>query len=198
MKALVLDAMGVIYCVGDDVRDLLIPFIEERGGAKDVTKIEALYHEASLGHVSAAQFWTSLDVDPRLEDEYLEGHRLSTGLIDLLKAVDSRSCEVWCLSNDISEWSKKLRVRFGLDKYFRGFVISGDVGARKPDPAIYARLLQLVESSPAEVVFVDDNPRNLDTAATFGLVTVLFAPDGAPDAGHRAVRSLAELLAILA
>ena len=54
MKILVLDAMGVIYSVGDDVRDLLCPFIEEKGGTKDVPKIERLYHSASLGNMSAA------------------------------------------------------------------------------------------------------------------------------------------------
>lgn len=42
IAALVLDAMGVIYSVGDDVADLLCPFIEERGGESDRSRIELL------------------------------------------------------------------------------------------------------------------------------------------------------------
>ena len=49
MKVLVLDAMGVIYSVRDDVKDLLCPFIAEKDGSKDTSKIERLYHSASLG-----------------------------------------------------------------------------------------------------------------------------------------------------
>jgi hypothetical protein len=33
-KVLVLDAMGVIYSVGDDVVDLLCPFVREHGGER--------------------------------------------------------------------------------------------------------------------------------------------------------------------
>ena len=62
---------------------------------------------------------------------YLPTRRMS----DFLEAVNSQGYDVWCLSNDISEWSKKLRARFGLDRYIRGFVISGDAGVRKPEQA---------------------------------------------------------------
>jgi len=40
MKVLVLDAMGVIYPVGDDVRGLLYPFILEKRGVFDFAVIE--------------------------------------------------------------------------------------------------------------------------------------------------------------
>lgn len=35
-RILVLDAMGVIYTVGDDVRDLLCPFVHEHGRKADL------------------------------------------------------------------------------------------------------------------------------------------------------------------
>ena len=164
MKALVLDAMGVIYSVGDDVRDLLCPFIEEKGGTNDISKIDRLYELASLGEMSAAEFWEAIDLDPRLEDEYLQRHRLTDGLIDFLKAINSQGFQAWCLSNDLSEWSRKLRVRFGLDEYFRGFIISGDLGVRKPDQAIFKHLIRRLDTSPRDAVFVDDQRKNLDTA----------------------------------
>ena len=178
LRILILDAMGVIYSVGNDDRDLLCPFVEEKGGTKDVSKIEMLYNSTSLGNMSSAQFWKAVGLDPGLEDEYLQRYKLTDGLTDFLEAVNSQGYEVWCLSNDISEWSKKLRARFGLDNYIHGFVISGDVGVRKPEQAIFDHLIGQLTVSPRDAVFVDDQRRNLDVAAALGFSTILFVPAG--------------------
>ncbi len=194
-----LDAMGVIYSVGDDVKDLLCPYIEEKGGSRDVSRIERLYLSASLGSMSASEFWKAVNLSPEVEDEYLRRHKLTDGLIDFLEEVKSRDYEVWCVSNDLSEWSKKLRARFGLDDYFRGFIVSGDVGIRKPSSAIFDYLLQRLDAKPPEVTFVDDQIRNLDAAAVLGFHTVLFAPSGGMlSKKHQVVATFGELLLLLA
>ena len=69
MKTLVLDAMGVIFVAGDDVVELLCPFVHEHGGIVDDGQIEALYNDASLGRLSARRFWEQVQVDPTLEDD---------------------------------------------------------------------------------------------------------------------------------
>lgn len=74
---LVLDAMGVIYPVSDDVRDLLVPFIQEHGGEADTSRIEALYRETSLGRKSARDFWRAVGLDPELEEKYLRPFKLT-------------------------------------------------------------------------------------------------------------------------
>jgi HAD superfamily hydrolase (TIGR01509 family) len=176
LRIIVLDAMGVIFSVGNDDRDLLCPFIEEKGGTKDFPKIEMLYHSASLGRMSSAEFWEAVGLDPGLEDEYLQRYELTDGLTDFLENVNSQGYDVWCLSNDISEWSKKLRTRFGLDNYIHGFVISGDVGVRKPEQVIFDYLIGQLTVSPHDAVFVDDQRRNLDVAAALGFSTILFTP----------------------
>ena len=196
MRILVLDAMGVIFSVGNDDRDLLCPFVREKGGTKDVSKIEVLYHSTSLGNMSSAELWEAVGLDPGLEDEYLQRYELTDGLIDFLEAVNSQGYEVWCLSNDISEWSKKLRARFGLDRYVRGFVISGDVGVRKPEQAIFDHLIGQLTLSPRDAVFVDDQRRHLDVAAALGFNTILFAPAGhdLTDEKHTVATSFADVL----
>jgi HAD superfamily hydrolase (TIGR01509 family) len=196
LRVLVLDAMGVIFSVGNDDRDLLCPFVAEKGGTEDVSKIEMLYRSTSLGNMSSAQFWEAVGLDPGLEDEYLQQYELTDGLIDFLEAVNSQGYEAWCLSNDISEWSKKLRARFGLDKYVRGFVISGDVGVRKPEQAIFDHLIGQLTVSPRDAVFVDDQRKNLDVAAALGFSTILFAPAGhdLTDEKHIVATSLADVL----
>jgi putative hydrolase of the HAD superfamily len=196
LRILVLDAMGVIFSVGNDDRDLLCPFVEEKGGTKDVSKIEMLYNSTSLGNMSSAELWKAVGLDPGLEDEYLQRYELTDGLTAFLEAVNSQGYEVWCLSNDISEWSKKLRARFGLDKYIRGFVISGDVGVRKPEQAIFDHLIGQLTVSPRDAIFVDDQRRNLDVAAALGFSTILFVPAGhdLTDEKHIVATSFADVL----
>jgi FMN phosphatase YigB (HAD superfamily) len=198
-KLLVLDAMGVIYAEADDGPNLLYPFIVEKGGCRDVLEILRLYNAASLGVISSAEFWRSAGIDPALEEEYLLKHRLSEGLREFLDEVRLLGMELWCLSNDVSEWSGKLRARFGLDRYFRGFVISGDKGVRKPDPAIYRCMLEESGFQPNDVIFVDDRLRNIEAADTLGITAILFNPAQQESQGHRytIVRNFPELLEYL-
>ncbi len=199
LRFLVLDAMGVIYSVGDDVRGILCPFLAEKGGSQDFSKILEHYELASLGKISASELWKAIDLDPALEDEYLRRYKLTDGLIDFLKAIVARGFQVWCLSNDLSQWSRKLRALFGLERYFHSFVISGDVGVRKPDRAIFEHFLQRLEVSSSDVVFVDDQIKNLDVAVGLGFSTVLFAPAGhdLTSGGHRVAATFNELLYLL-
>jgi putative hydrolase of the HAD superfamily len=199
LRTVVLDAMGVIYSVGDDVVDLLYPFIVEKGGDKDISKVQSLYDSASLGNMCASEFWEAVGIATGLEDEYLSRHQLSNGLIEFLQEIKKRGYEVWCLSNDLSEWSEKLRIRFTLDSYFKGFVISGDVGARKPDRAIFSALIRQLSTDPSNAVLVDDRLKNLDSAAALGFKTVLFEPAGCgmADERHQVVSNFEELLLLL-
>jgi HAD superfamily hydrolase (TIGR01509 family) len=178
IRAVVLDAMGVIYSVRDDVRDLLCPFVKEHIHEVNKERLQELYVAASLGKMSSYDFWESVGVSPELEDEYLQRHQLTGGMAQFMEQVNAGGIEAWCLSNDISEWSGKLRTRFGLKKYFKGFIISGDVGYRKPDAAIFQFLLDRIKLNPDEILFVDDNIYNTDAAGELGFQTVLFT------AGH--------------
>jgi hypothetical protein len=131
IEVVVLDAMGVIYRAGDDVAELLVPFVQTHGTVCDVSEIERQYTLASRGSISAQVLWERLGVDPALEDAYLAQHALMDGLRDLLLVLTRRGFRLACLSNDVSEWSIKLRRKFELETQIQTWVISGDVGARK-------------------------------------------------------------------
>ena len=66
--------------------------------------------------------------------------------------------------------------RYEVDRFpelFDAWVISGEVGLRTPDPAIYEMGAQRVGLPPEELVFVDDLGGNLKPAAELGFATVL-------------------------
>ncbi|TXK17252.1 HAD-IA family hydrolase [Homoserinibacter sp. GY 40078] len=47
-------------------------------------------------------------------------------------------------------------------------------GARKPDPAVFERVLATYETAAEDVLFVDDLPENVAAAASLGITTYLY------------------------
>jgi len=174
-RCLVLDAMGVLFAAADDVAELLIPFIRSAGGETDAHAITSVYLEASLGNIDADTFWTRVGLDPGVEDAYLSKHRLSAGALEFLASARRGGVPVWCLSNDVGRWSRRLRATLGLEPFLAGAVISGDVRVRKPDRGIYERLLAETGCQPGELLFVDDRAKNVASAEALGIPAVQFA-----------------------
>ena len=174
MACLVLDAMGVIYQSADDVAELLVPFLGEHSGTTTEAQIQAAYHAASLGEISADDFWYQVGVAPGLEDAYLERHRLNPGLMKLLVQAQGAGIPVCCLSNDVGRWSQKLRTNLGVEPYLEHSVISSDVGLRKPDPRIYQIFIDTSGYRAEELLFVDDRAKNVDAARALGIECHLF------------------------
>ncbi len=174
---ILLDAMGVIFEEGDDVNRLLIPFIQERNPSANEGQIDDLYMEASSGHITAPAFWEEFgfgDQYPEIETRYLSKcFRLDHGFRTIAQKL-LHEYSLAMISNDVAEWSAFLREHFDLDRYFRLIVVSGEVGHRKPDPAIFQVFLERAQADASDCVLVDDRARNIHAAAELGLKTILF------------------------
>ena len=66
-----------------------------------------------------------------------------------------------------------------LERHFDDLVLSGAVGLRKPDPAIYRLAAQRLGAAPGACVFVDDLQRNVEVASELGMVGVHHTGDDA-------------------
>ena len=176
------DAMGVLYRSRDDVAELLVPYARAKGSTLDARTIGSLYTECSLGRLTSADLWRYLGAAGADDEEYCSGHQLTDGVLDLLDELHSAGARLACLSNDVSEWSAILRARFGLQAWITTWVISGDIGVRKPAPQAYRSLCRGVNADPARVLFIDDRLANVRAARQAGLAAVWFGPD-APVSG---------------
>ena len=86
----------------------------------------------------------------------------------------------------------------GLLEHVDAVVTSAEVGAAKPDRAIFERALEVARAEPGEAVHVGDSLENdVAGARAAGIRPVLVARDGAAPGGVEAIRSLAELPALL-
>jgi putative hydrolase of the HAD superfamily len=94
--------------------------------------------------------------------------------VRLIRALHQRGIPLYCLSNMPASIYAHLRVRHGFWDLFSGIVISGEVQMVKPEPEVYAHLLQRFELQPQQSVFIDDLAVNIEAASRAGLHTILF------------------------
>ncbi|MBT3319716.1 MAG: HAD-IA family hydrolase [Clostridia bacterium] len=196
----IFDAMGVIFKVGDDVGELLVPFIRARNKYIMPQKISEVYKRASLGHISAQGFWERLglgDAYPQIEREYLDGQLTLDDEFAKVAQELAKNYSLAMLSNDIGEWSAYLREKHGLDHYFEQVVISGDVGHRKPGNEIFAMMLERSKAKAGDCVFIDDNENNLIGAQELGIKTILFGATAKKTSAVAQADTLAQLAALI-
>lgn len=137
-------------------------------------------HDLETGRISAADFERQLaaelaeDGDPHAAEaagmlsRMFAGFRPEPDMIGVVRSARAAGVRTGLLSNS---WGLDYP-REGWDELFDVVVISGEVGLRKPDPAIYALAADRLGLRPAEVVFVDDLAPNVRGAAAAGMVGV--------------------------
>lgn len=169
IDAVLFDAMGVLYSAADDVGELLVPYLRSHGCVLLRDEIAQLYQECSLGKMSSADFWATAGATGASDEEYCRNHRLTEGVVAVLAELDATGVRLGCLSNDVREWSKLLRERFGLGEYLTDWFVSGDIGVRKPAPEAFTTVCHRLDVVPNRILLIDDRAENVSTARAAGL-----------------------------
>lgn len=81
---------------------------------------------------------------------------------------------IYGLSNFSRELFDRTEPHHPILQRFAGLVLSGDVGLNKPDPGLYAALIERYGLSPEACIFIDDSAANVETARRLGMVGVQF------------------------
>jgi epoxide hydrolase-like predicted phosphatase len=149
-----------------------------------------LLAELECGRATEAEFEAGfaalLGVAPAgLIDRLFGAARPDHAMLDGVRAARRAGVRTCLLSNS---WGHDRYDRTDWPELFDAWVISGEVGLRKPDPAIYPLAAERLGLPPAACVYVDDLPGNLKPARALGMATVV----------HRdAAATLAELEGLL-
>jgi len=120
---------------------------------------------------------------------------------ELCEQVSARM-PIWLVTNGISQIQ---RSRFGdcaLTPYFSGMVVSEEIGASKPDPAMLFEALRLAGGiAPEEAVLLGDSvTADIAAANNAGIQSILFTGGKEPPENHGAtwaVKTLEEALALI-
>jgi putative hydrolase of the HAD superfamily len=116
------------------------------------------------------QFASMLSVEPlHLIDRLFARASLDPSMVAAVRAAHDSGIRTGVVSNS---WGTRRYPRELMAEIFDGTVISGEVGIRKPNPRIYELGAESIDVAPAQCVFVDDLPFNLEPARELGMATV--------------------------
>jgi epoxide hydrolase-like predicted phosphatase len=77
------------------------------------------------------------------------------------------------LSNSADGARREEQTRYGFEKLFDVILYSHEIGFAKPDPKAYALLCDRLRVAPDELVFLDDDPDNVEAARKLGIHAIL-------------------------
>jgi putative hydrolase of the HAD superfamily len=83
------------------------------------------------------------------------------------------------LNNESKELNEYRIDRFGLREYFSAFFSSCYLNMMKPNPKMYQTVLQIIQRSPDECLFIDDRQQNVESAKRLGLHAIHYADNTA-------------------
>lgn len=96
--------------------------------------------------------------------------------VALMRRLRAAGRPVYALSNFATVKFAIARGLFDFLGEFDHAVISGHVGVVKPDPRIYQILFERVGRRPEELLFVDDQLKNIEAARALGMASIHFGP----------------------
>ena len=172
MKAIVLDMYGVIVKqTGDD----FVPYVQRTFPNLNIEEIHTPWFKADIGEITSLEVWEALGFQGDLEKtekEYLDTIELSDGFIDFIEKVKGKY-KLAIISNDSGRWSKYLREKFDINKYFDVISISGDLKIQKPDERIFLLTTTKLGVNAEDCIYVDDRTGNLKAAKKVGMKPIL-------------------------
>lgn len=181
-RILLLDMYGVII---KESKGYFIPYTlahfapEEHDRLLRAFREEQLFTKAGNGEMSSDEFLSRLGYENPTETmrDYLTNYLTFDRDFLQFAECNMQRYDFVLLSNDVTEWSKYLFQLYGLHKYFKESMISGELHMRKPESRIFVHTLAHLQCDPQKCIFVDNSVRNLNAAQSVGIQTVLFNRD---------------------
>lgn len=112
-----------------------------------------------------------------VELESLDDASLIPNVPETLKALKNRGLKLGLMTRSCREYAEKILSKFNLRKYFDVIIARDEVENPKPDPSHAIKLLEFLNVSAGEVLFVGDHWSDAECARRSGLKFILFGQE---------------------
>jgi FMN phosphatase YigB (HAD superfamily) len=124
-------------------------------------------------------FCETLGVEPNRDELFAAGRdifEVITDSVAIIEQIAAAGHRLGIMSNtNTLDWEFVTSGRYPfLNNAFEQYVLSFEVRAMKPEPAIYEHAVKLAGAEPSQVFFTDDRQENVDGALAVGLDATLF------------------------
>ena len=99
----------------------------------------------------------------------------------LVAELRGRGVRVMLATNQHQRRGQQMRTTLGYDLLFDGAFYSWEIGAAKPDPLFFERIVDELAADPQRLLFIDDRVPNVEAARSVGLHAELWHFDDGVD-----------------
>jgi len=96
---------------------------------------------------------------------------------ETLKALKDQGLKLGLMTRSCREYAEKILMKFDLRKFFDVIIARDDVENPKPDPSHAIKLLEILNVSAEEALFIGDHWSDVECARRSGLSFVLFTQE---------------------
>ena len=90
------------------------------------------------------------------------------GTTELIERLAAKDIPLFAITNFGSDFWQQFRPTYPVLDHMRDIVVSGDERVAKPDPRIFQLAAKRFGFAPEHMLFIDDNPPNIEGAAALG------------------------------
>ncbi len=133
-----------------------------------------------LGRGTEGDFWRLLrarlgfrESGDAVRTDILARFRLRPRMLELVRGLRARGLRCALVSDQV-DWLDRLDARDGFFREFDRLYISYRLGKGKADASLFDDVVTDLGLSPAQALFIDDNPGNIERARSRGLEAWLF------------------------
>ena len=146
---------------------------------------EAIYHKElllpfELGRIRPQAYYEGLKVKLKLPWTYEQFVRAwndifteNRDVTQIMERVHKRH-KLIALSNTNALHITHIKTTMPALSFFDDWIVSCDVGLRKPDPQIYFLALERAGVRPTAAVYIDDRPELVEAGRSIGLIGIRF------------------------
>ncbi len=183
IRAVIFDMGGVLVRTEDQIPRILMA---KRLGITPEELYRIIFDtptavEAAVGKLDVQKHWEAvctalgrpISEIAAIQQEFWAGDRLNTQLLDFIRSLHPHN-KTALLSNAWNDARQIFSEKWHLLDAFDEVIISAEVHLAKPDPRIYALVIERLQVKSAEAVFIDDVLENIEAARKAGLHGVQF------------------------
>jgi len=147
---------------------------------KEISKIQPA-KEATVGLVSAAKIWQNVakkyslnnsDLE-QLKKDFFAGEESNQEFQSYVSSL-RKNYKVALFTNAWDDARDVYTNKYHLDTICDQMIISAEQGLRKPHKKFYYRALELMKTTPAESIYIDDRLENIKAGREIGFHSILF------------------------
>ncbi len=173
MKAIIFDFFGVL------APDVYPEWLQKHNLDQDERQnyFLGLAKDIDEGKIAKKEFLKILAVEagssPELVENELNDFTINNQLVDLLPLL-AKKYQLALLCNADKSIIDPILEKHQLKKYFQVVIISSEVQLAKPQAEIYLLMLNRLDISPSEAIFVDDRAVNISGAEAVGITGIQY------------------------